>query len=321
MTEIASGSADAHGAAPVIGERRIVLEPREVPLGGVRGMNVLRVLPHRNLPTIGAWCFLDRFGPADTRMRVEPHPHIGLQTVTWPLVGEIRHRDSLGSDADLRRGQLNLMTAGNGISHSEYSIGEDPIPLDALQFWVVLPDGARQGVGGFERHADLPSVTLVAHHGADAMATVVLGEFAGTASPATVHTPIVGAEIVVPAGTRVRLPLREDWEHAIMLVEGDISISEHEMTRNDMLYLGDSREAIDVASTKGALLFLVGGEPFEDEIVMWWNFAGRTHEEIVEARTEWEAASPRFGVVEGHDVRIPAPPLPDVRLMPRGRRI
>ena len=101
-------------------------------------------------------------------MRVEPHPHIGLQTVTWPLVGEIRHRDSLGSDADLRRGQLNLMTAGNGISHSEYSIGDDPIPLDALQFWVVLPDGARQGEGGFERHTDLPQVSLRADEGSSA---------------------------------------------------------------------------------------------------------------------------------------------------------
>ena len=167
MTDIATPSGDVHGEAR-IGERRIVLEPREVPLGGVRGMNVLRVLPHRNLPTIGAWCFLDRFGPADTRMRVEPHPHIGLQTVTWPLVGEIRHRDSLGSDADLRRGQLNLMTAGNGISHSEYSIGDDPIPLDALQFWVVLPDGARQGEGGFERHTDLPQVSLRADEGSSA---------------------------------------------------------------------------------------------------------------------------------------------------------
>lgn len=305
----------------MIGERRIVLEPREVPLGGVRGMNVLRVLPHRNLPTIGAWCFLDRFGPADTRMRVEPHPHIGLQTVTWPLVGEIRHRDSVGSDADLRRGQLNLMTAGNGISHSEYSIGDEPIPLDALQFWVVLPDGARQGTPGFERHTDLPHASLTADEGADATATVVLGEFAGTVSPATVHTPIVGAEISVPAGTRVRLPLRAEWEHAIMLVEGDATVSTHPLAKNDMLYLGDSRDAVEVTSSRGALLFIVGGEPFEDGIVMWWNFAGRTHEEIVEARAEWEAASDRFGVVDGHDVRIPAPPLPDVRLMPRGRRI
>lgn len=305
----------------MIGERRIVLEPREVPLGGVRGMNVLRALPHRNLPTIGAWCFLDRFGPAATRMRVEPHPHIGLQTVTWPLVGEIRHRDSLGSDADLRRGQLNLMTAGKGISHSEYSIGDDPIPLDALQFWVVLPESARHGAAGFERHTDLPGLSLPAEQGADASATVVLGEFAGTRSPATVHTPIVGAEIVVPAGTRVRLPLLPEWEHAVMLVEGDARVAEHPLSLNDTLYLGDSRDAVAVESDEGALLFVLGGEPFDDEIVMWWNFAGRSHDEIAEARAEWEAASARFGEVEGHDVRIPAPPLPPVRLMPRSRKI
>ncbi|MFK4759608.1 pirin family protein [Microbacterium sp. ZW T5_45] len=305
----------------MIGEHRLLLEPREVPLGGVRGMNVLRALPHRNLPTIGAWCFLDRFGPADTKMRVEPHPHIGLQTVTWPLVGEIRHRDSLGSDADLRRGQLNLMTAGNGISHSEYSIGETPVPLDALQFWVVLPESSRHGAAGFERHTELPGLTLPATEGADADATVVLGEFAGTRSPATVHTPIVGAEIVLPAGSRVRVPLRSDWEHALMLVEGDAVVAEHPLALNDLLYLGDSRDGVEVSSENGALLFLLGGEPFESEIVMWWNFAGRTHDEIAEARADWEAASARFGEVAGHDVRIPAPPLPDVRLMPRGRKL
>lgn len=310
----------------MIGQRRIILEPREVPLGGVRGMNVLRALPHRNLPTIGAWCFLDRFGPADTRMRVEPHPHIGLQTVTWPLVGEIRHRDSLGSDADLRRGQLNLMTAGNGISHSEYSIGESAIPLDALQLWVVLPDSVRHGSAGFERHTELPVLALPAVEGADAAATVVLGEFAGVRSPATVHTPIVGAEIAVPAGATVRLPLEPGWEHAVMLVEGDVEVAQHPIAVNELLYLGDSREHVEVSSDEGALVFLLGGEPFESEIVMWWNFAGRSHDEIAQARAEWEAESAgdptgRFGVVDGHDVRIPAPPLPDVRLMPRGRRI
>ncbi|CAI7632204.1 unnamed protein product [Penicillium discolor] len=194
-------------------------------------------------------------------MRVEPHPHIGLQTVTWPLVGEIRHRDSLGSDADLRRGQLNLMTAGNGISHSEYSVGDGPVPLDALQFWVVLPESARHGDGGFERHTDLPTTTLPAATGSDATATVVLGEFAGVHSPATVHTPIVGAEIVVPAGTTVRLPLRPEWEHALLLVEGDAAVPEHAMTRNDMLYLGDSRDDVEVTSSEGGLLFLLGGTP------------------------------------------------------------
>ncbi|WP_226533810.1 pirin family protein [Microbacterium paraoxydans] len=305
----------------MIGQHRLILEPREVPLGGVRGMNVLRALPHRNLPTIGAWCFLDRFGPADTKMRVEPHPHIGLQTVTWPLVGEIRHRDSLGSDADLRRGQLNLMTAGNGISHSEYSIGDGPVPLDALQLWVVLPESARRGAPGFERHTELPALALPAEEGTAAEATVVLGEFHGVRSPATVHTPIVGAEIVLSPGTRVRLPLRADWEHALMLVEGDAVVAEHPLDRNGLLYLGDSRESVEVSSDEGALLFLLGGEPFEADIVMWWNFAGRSHEEIADAREAWEAASDRFGVVAGHDVRIPAPPLPPVRLMPRSRKI
>jgi redox-sensitive bicupin YhaK (pirin superfamily) len=302
----------------MIGQRSIPLEPREVPLGGVRAMNVLRTLPNKDLPTVGAWCFLDRFGPGPVRMRVEPHPHIGLQTVTWPLVGDMRHRDSVDSDVTLRRGQLNLMTAGNGISHSEYSLGEDPIALDALQLWVVLPESARLGSGGFEQHTSLPTVAL----GQDAEATVVLGEFAGVRSPATVHTPIVGAEIAVPAGSTVELPLNRVWEHAVVLVEGDAAVEGVVFERNLMLYLGDSRDSVSVTSESGALLFLLGGEPFEEDLVMWWNFAARTHEEIADARDDWEAGSSRFGHVVTHgDERIPAPELPHVRLMPRRRRI
>ena len=139
------------------GPRALLLESREVPLGGVRGMAVRRALPQRDLPLVGAWCFLDRFGPQVTRMRVEPHPHIGLQTVTWPFVGEVRHRDTVGSDVVVRRGALNLMTSGAGIAHSEYSIGEDAAPLDALQLWVALPEARRHGGPAFERHEDLPS--------------------------------------------------------------------------------------------------------------------------------------------------------------------
>lgn len=304
----------------MIGSRRLTLEPREVPLGGVRNMFVLRTLPHRNLPTIGAWCFLDRFGPAETKMRVEPHPHIGLQTVTWPLVGEIRHRDTIGSDVDLRRGQLNLMTAGHGIAHSEYSVGEDATPLDALQFWVALPSDAT--APGFEQHTELPEVSVPASSGDDATATVVLGRFAGVDSPATLFTPIVGAELRIAAGSVVSLPLTAAWENAIVLVEGDAQVEEHQMTQNEMLYLGDSRDSVQVSSTEGALMFLLGGEPFAEDLVMWWNFAGRTHDEIVEARDAWEAGSDRFGHVIGHgSERIPAPPLPPVRLMPRRRKL
>ncbi|UWF77709.1 MULTISPECIES: pirin family protein [Microbacterium] len=310
----------------MIGRHRVLLEPREVPLGGVRNMHVLRTLPHRNLPTIGAWCFLDRFGPAQVRMRLEPHPHIGLQTVTWPLVGEIRHRDSVGSDVDLRRGQLNLMTAGNGIVHSEYSVGEDAGPLDALQLWVALPEGARTHAHGFEQHTSLPAVQLAAAEGEDATAIVVLGRFAGVDSPATVHTPIVGAEVRATAGSRVALPLDARWEHAVLLVEGDAEVDGHRLDVNGMLYLGDSRDDVEVSTDAGALLFLLGGEPFAEDLVMWWNFAARSHDEIVEAREAWEAAgasgSDRFGHVPGHgEERIPAPPIPPVRLLPRIRKL
>lgn len=306
-----------------MGDARL-LSSREVPLGGIRGMQVHRMLPQRELPMVGAWCFLDRFGPQTVRMRVEPHPHIGLQTVTWPFIGEVRHRDSLGSDVVVRSGALNLMTAGAGISHSEYSTGEDPVPLDALQFWVALPESRRHGLPTFEQHDDLPVVELASLDGPDAAAIVVLGEFAGARSPATVYSPLVGAEVRIPAGSRVRLPLEAGWEHAIVGVDGVVAVPEEDgmqVRPLELLHLGTGRDHVEVASARGATMFLLGGEPFEDDIVMWWNFVGRSHEEIVAAREEWESASARFGIVAGHgDVRIPAPPLPSVRLTKRRRR-
>ncbi len=204
---------------PCDGPRAELYDAREVPLGGLRAMQVRRALPQRPLPTVGAWCFLDRFGPQEAVMRVEPHPHIGLQTVTWPYVGEVRHRDTLGHDVLVSRGVLNLMTAGNGIAHSEYSPGEDPAPIDALQLWVALPESRRHGAPDFERIENLPTVALESSGptgGTEASATVVLGEFAGVTSPARVYTPIVGAEVRIPAGARVRLPLTRGWENAII---------------------------------------------------------------------------------------------------------
>ena len=160
MTRLDAGPPEASAPTACEGPEALPLEAREVPLGGVRGMEVHRSLPQRALPMVGAWCFLDRFGPQTARMRVEPHPHIGLQTVTWPFVGEVRHRDVLGSDVIVRRGVLNLMTSGAGIAHSEYSVGDDPVPLDALQLWVALPETRRHGAQDFERHENLPVVDL-----------------------------------------------------------------------------------------------------------------------------------------------------------------
>ena len=312
------------------GPRALLRESREVPLGGIRAMSVHRALPQRDLPLVGAWCFLDRFGPQVTRMRVEPHPHIGLQTVTWPFSGHIRHRDTVGSDVILTRGALNLMTSGAGIAHSEYSVGEEAVTLDALQLWVALPESRRHGVPDFERHEELPSVELPALSGASVTATVVLGELAGVSSPATTYTPIVGADIRIPAGARAELPLHPEWEYAVVGVEGLATVTTGipalpatiDVDRLHLLYLGTDRDFVEITADADTHVFLLGGAPFEDEIVMWWNFVGRTHEEIADAREAWEADSPRFGHVVRHgDERVPAPPLPAVRLTRRRRRV
>ncbi|GAA3036168.1 pirin family protein [Microbacterium dextranolyticum] len=338
MTRLDTGPEETEAPPRCDGPRALVLEAREVPLGGVRAMSVHRSLPQRALPMVGAWCFLDRFGPQTARMRVEPHPHIGLQTVTWPLVGEVRHRDVLGSDVVVRRGVLNLMTSGAGIAHSEYSVGDDAVPLDALQLWVALPESRRHGGPGFERHEDLPVVTL----GGGATATVVVGDFAGASSPATMHTPITGVEIALPAGCRVTLPLHPTWEYALVGVFGAATVmtgstgdgggadaaASVDLAPQRLLYLGIERTEIALHATEEATVFLLGGEPFEADIVMWWNFVARSHDEIAAARDAWEAEGrgeasgpPRFGHVTGHgDERIPAPPLPSVRLTPRRRR-
>ncbi|TDN90862.1 pirin family protein [Microbacterium sp. BK668] len=327
MTRLDAEAPELAQAAGACGPRALLLESREVPLGGVRAMAVHRALPQRDLPTVGAWCFLDRFGPQETKMRVEPHPHIGLQTVTWPFAGDVRHRDSVGSDVVVRRGALNLMTSGAGISHSEYSVGEDAVPLDALQLWVALPESRRHGDPAFERHEELPRLPLEATRGDAGAAIVVMGALGGVVSPASAYTPIVGAELQIPAGSRVRLPLDPSWEYALVGVEGVARIATDaaasvDLDRSHLLYLGMDREELEIEAPGGAALFLLGGEPFEDDIVMWWNFVGRSHEEIVEARSAWESGSDRFGHVVDHgDERIPAPPMPAVRLTQRRRRV
>ncbi|MEV7575109.1 pirin family protein [Pseudarthrobacter sp. NPDC089323] len=307
---------------------------REVPLGGVRAMNVQRTLPQRGLPTIGAWCFLDSFGPDRTAMSVLPHPHIGLQTVTWPLAGHIRHRDSVGSDVVVRPGELNIMTAGHGVSHSEFAVlppagGELPLQR-GLQLWVALPDGERHRGPAFEQHRELPKAS-----GAGFTATVMVGELAGVASPATMYSPIVGADVSCE-GAAV-LPLNTDFEHGILVLDGGLTLDGQELRPGPLGYLGTGREELRLQALPGTRFLLIGGEPFEEELLMWWNFVGRTHDEVEQAREDWEAQaelsvadaqSARYGLVPGHGPgagaeagRIPAPPLPAVRLTPRKRAV
>jgi redox-sensitive bicupin YhaK (pirin superfamily) len=293
-----------------------LLEAREVPLGGVRGITVHRTLPQRALPMVGAWCFLDRFDHDSAVMRVLPHPHIGLQTVTWPIDGDIRHRDSVGSDVVVAPGQLNMMTAGHGISHSEFSIPEIPAEMHGLQLWTALPATDAHIAPFFEQHTDLP-----VHRAPGLTVTVMLGSIGDTTSPATVFSPLLGADAGIEAGAHATIPLDPGFEHAVLVIDGSLTVAGTDLESGPLLYLGTGREALAVASDAGARFILLGGEPFDDDLVMWWNFVGRSHDDIVEAREEWEGASGRFGTVSGHgDARIPAPPLPTVRLTPRRRR-
>ncbi len=304
-----------------------VVEPRLVPLGGPRAMTVRRTLPTRGRSLVGPWCFLDHYGPDDVAdrsgMNVPPHPHTGLQTVTWLFAGDVEHRDSVGSVQTIRPGQLNLMTAGHGICHSEVSLPGTRV-LHGVQLWVALPEEARHGAPVFEHHAALPVADLD-HEGARAV--VLMGSLAGVTSAATTFSPLVAAEITLAAGARVRLPVDRGFEHAVLVDSGDVTLDGERAPSSALAYVGPGREALHLAADGPdcARLMLLGGEPFGEDILMWWNFVGRTHEEVVQARAEWQAGlrggSARFGVVTGYDgPPLPAPDLPTVRLVPRSQR-
>lgn len=299
--------------------RRQVLPARTVPLGGVRGLEVRRTLPQRDVPTVGAWCFVDRYGPTSASMRVLPHPHTGLATVTWPLSGPVRHRDSVGSDVVVRPGELDLMTAGRGVSHSEVSL-DDGAPLSGVQLWLALPDATRHDPPRFEHHRDLPVL-----EGPRSSARVMVGRLGDAVSPARTDTRAVAAEVTLAEGATT-LPLDPRDEHALLVLTGDpaaLAVDGGPVPEHALLHLGAGREGLDLLVAPGAgavRVLLLGGEPFREDLLMWWNLVARTHDEVVAWRDDWEARSDRYGRVDGHgDERIPAPPLPGVRLVPRRR--
>ncbi|MGH3387114.1 MAG: pirin family protein [Nocardioidaceae bacterium] len=309
----------AGGGQPPLEAVTELLEPRKVWLG--KTTQVRRLLPHKERRMVGAWCFVDHYGPDDIAaspgMRVPPHPHCGLQTVSWLLAGEVQHLDSVGSAVRIGPGELHIMTAGAGIAHSEESPPDHPPLLHGVQLWVALPDAHRHTAPrAFDSYRELP----VADLGDGVSATVMVGALAGVRSPAPTYSPLVGAEIALPTGASARVPLAAEHEHAVLVTEGSATVEDTRLQHGEMLYLGIGRTAVSVASTGAARLLLLGGEPFEEQIVMWWNFIGRSHDEIVEARADWMAESDRFGVVEEFDGdRLPAPEMPNSRLRPRGR--
>jgi redox-sensitive bicupin YhaK (pirin superfamily) len=295
-----------------------VLEGREVPLGGLRALPVLRTLPQRARSLVAAWCFVDSYGPTNAAMDVPPHPHTGLQTVSWLYAGEIEHRDSVGSRATIRPGQVNLMTAGGGIQHSEMSNGGGS--LHGVQLWIALPDRARGIAPSFEHFVPDPV------RRDDATLRVFVGDLAGVSSPVTTHTRLVGAQVDVPAGGAVTLPIDPAFEHGLVVDAGAPLLAGVPIPAGRLGVLPAGPTGLRIEARDEPLrALLIGGEPLREPIVMWWNFVGRSHNEIVAFRERWQAdviesgsASGPFGSITDAPGRaLAAPELPNVRLRPR----
>jgi redox-sensitive bicupin YhaK (pirin superfamily) len=298
-----------------------VLHPRDVPLGGPRAIRVRRTLPQRERSLIGAWCFVDHYGPHDLSvgpgMDVPPHPHTGLQTVSWLFSGEVEHRDSAGVHAMVRPGELNLMTAGAGICHSEVSVGgSTPATrfLHGAQLWVALPDADRETDRGFAHYVPAPLIVD------GARVRVFLGELAGTRSPVHTFTPLLGAQVDLDPGATVAFDVDRSFEHGVLLDQGSVDAGATTLEVGDLWYQSPGHDAVTLANRGDgpARVLLLGGTPFGEELVMWWNFVGRSHDDIALYRQQWQDQSDRFGAVSGYPgARLPAPPLPNGRLRPR----
>jgi quercetin 2,3-dioxygenase len=296
-----------------------VITSREVPLGGPRAMSVRRTLPQRQRSLVGAWCFADHYGPDDVGstggMDVPPHPHTGLQTVSWLFAGEVEHRDSGGVHAVVRPGELNLMTAGHGVAHSEVSTPQTTT-LHGVQLWVALPDRARDLPRGFDHYVP-PLVPLDG-----GSARVFLGSLGSESSPVGTFTPLLGAEVVVDRRAEVVLTVDPGFEHGVLVDTGQVLLDDTGLARSELGYVGTGRDRLTLTNPadEPARLVVLGGEPFDEPLVMWWNFVGRSHEEIVAYREQWQAGSDRFGAVEGYvgsTQHLPAPALPNARIRPR----
>ncbi len=281
------------------------------------GFEIRRALPHRHRRTVGAWCFLDHAGPAnysaDQGLRIGPHPHIGLQTFSWMIEGRIEHRDSLGFRQWIHPGQVNLMTAGRGIAHSEESPYGEAGRFQLAQLWIALPKAEANREPAFEHYPTLPIV----ERGGFRM-TVLAGDFCGERSPARVFSPLVGADLTTPGDARATLTLDPAFEYAAMTLEGEPAVAGEVLAPGTLAYFGTGRGSLEVASSAASRLLLIGGAPFGEDLILWWNFVARTPEEIAAATRDWNEGR-RFGTVQG--ARAPLLVAPELAtLRPRGGR-
>jgi hypothetical protein len=275
---------------------------------------VARALPSPRRRMVGAWCFLDHAGPADLApgdgMFVGPHPHIGLQTFTWLIEGELLHRDSLGCEQLLRPGQVNLMTAGRGIVHSEESPSRDGGRLHAAQLWIALPDAAVDIAPTFEHHPRLPQAGVGGWR-----ATLLVGEAFGARAPALVHSPLVAVDLATAGGAQGTLALDAAFEHGFVCLDGRAALDDEPLEPRRLWYAAAGRREVSLRSEGAARILVVGGAPFESARILWWNFVARTHDEIVAAADDWQHARPRFPDVDRTKLaRLTMPTLDGVHL-------
>lgn len=299
---------DPHPPASEPTPRRIEARPSDV-----GGIVLRRAVPSRALRSVGAWCFLDHAGPAQFApgqgMHVGPHPHIGLQTFTWMIEGELMHRDSLGSEQLIRAGQVNLMTAGRGIVHSEDQVG-DGGALHAAQMWIALPDAERERAPAFQHYPELP---LIERDGVTI--TLLVGEVLGERSPVQVFTPLVGLDLATRREAQTTLPLAPAFEHAVLVLRGSATVAGEALQPGTLLDLGRGRSSVAMQLAADSQMLLLGGEPFGPAPLLWWNFVARTQAEIEQALADWNSGSARFGAVPGAgSARLVAPPLAGLRL-------
>lgn len=279
----------------------------------VGGIVLRRALPSRALRTVGAWCFLDHAGPArfapGQGMHVGPHPHIGLQTFTWMIEGELLHRDSLGNERLIRAGQVNLMTAGRGIVHSEDQVS-DGGPLHAAQMWIALPDAERERAPAFQHYPELPVIER------DGLVIALLvGEALGRRSPVQVFTPLIGLDLAARDAARTMLPLDAGHEHSALVLRGSAMVAGQPLQPGMLLDLGRGRDGVAIDLAADSQLLLLGGEPFGAPPLLWWNFVARTQGQLEQALADWNSGAARFGAVPGaSSPRLVAPALAGVRL-------
>jgi redox-sensitive bicupin YhaK (pirin superfamily) len=285
-----------------------VVVPRTRDLGD--GFEVRRALPSIERRMVGPFVFLDQMGPAALRaghgLDVRPHPHIGLATVTYLFDGEILHRDSLGSVRAIRPGEVNWMTAGRGIAHSERTppeVRRAPSRLFGLQTWVALPKDREEAEPAFVHHgaADLPLV-----EGEGKRLRVVLGAVYGARSPVAVFSEMFYVDARLDPGARLELPAAHE-ERAVYIVEGRVALAGESFDAGRLLVLKPGA-ALTVAAETAARLVFLGGEPMDGPRRLWWNFVSSSAERIEQAKDDWRNG--RFPPVPDDPEFIPLPESP-----------